>query len=126
MGKQLPLVKGTVFKFIRITDYLSFWYKTNTRLHADFNYRTLAKLCGCQSTSELFRIFSKRKLPSYKMVQRLIKVMGLNIDEANYFILLAHLSNSRMRKKDREAYLKRYKSLMRKAKSIKKNRRASR
>jgi len=41
--------------------------------------------------------------------------MGLTIDEANYLILLTHLSYIRMKNKDKEVYLKRYKSLMRKA-----------
>ena len=115
MGKGIPLEKGNIFKFTRVTDYLSYWYKVNSRNNPEFQYRTLAEWIGCRSTSELFRIFSEKKLPSYKMVHRLIKLMDLTIDEANYFILLTHLSYIRMRNKDKEVYLKRYKSLLRKA-----------
>ena len=114
---KLKLRKVIIFRFNNLKEYLQAWFKKNKKAHRNlFGYELITQRLGYKSRSATYRVFQGNKFPSNQTINRLIKLLELPSEEANYFILLSHFSKIKKKNLLKKQLLTDYKKLLRKKK----------
>lgn len=114
-NKRIKILSVDVFKFNSVTHFIQTWFKKNKKEYGDrFHFRFIAKRLGCTSTSEIFKIINKKKLPSREMINRFIRLLDLSNKESIYLILLSQFTGKHTKRKLKKDLLTNYKELIKK------------